>query len=141
MPAGLDELLLDLGGRAERFVAMVGVDDGAGKRASVNFEVWGDDRLLASTPVLRAGDAPRLLVADLRGVRVLQLITGATGLDDWEWGVTLLADDPAVIKEIVYEMRFDEVSARYGEFGPFFVGLVMPPDAALARAGLLDAPG
>ena len=70
--------------------------------------------------------------------RVLQLITGATGLDDWEWGVTLLAEDPAVIKDIVYEMRFDEVSARYGEFGPFFVGLVMEPEAALARAGVLD---
>ena len=68
--------------------------------------------------------------------RVLQLITGATGLDDWEWGVTLLADDPAVVKDIVYEMRFDEVSARYGEFGPFFVGLVMEPAAALERAGL-----
>ena len=73
--------------------------------------------------------------------RVLQLITGATGLDDWEWGVTLLADDPAVIKDIVYEMRFDEVSARYGEFGPFFVGLVMDPEAALARAGVLDRDG
>ncbi|MGD9695534.1 MAG: chlorite dismutase family protein [Thermoleophilia bacterium] len=69
--------------------------------------------------------------------RVLQLITGATGLDDWEWGVTLLADDPAAIKEIVYEMRFDEVSARYGEFGPFFVGLPMAPGDALRRAGLL----
>jgi len=68
--------------------------------------------------------------------RVLQLITGATGLDDWEWGVTLLADDPAAIKAIVYEMRFDEVSARYGEFGPFWVGLVMPPEAAVRRAGL-----
>lgn len=68
--------------------------------------------------------------------RILQLITGATGLDDWEWGVTLLADDPAAIKEIVYEMRFDEVSFRYAEFGPFFVGLVMPPRAAFARVGL-----
>jgi len=68
--------------------------------------------------------------------RVLQLITGATGLDDWEWGVTLLADDPAAIKEIVYEMRFDPVSARYGEFGPFWTGLVMEPAAALERAGL-----
>jgi peroxiredoxin len=68
--------------------------------------------------------------------RVVQLITGATGLDDWEWGVTLLADDPAVVKDIVYEMRFDEVSARYGEFGPFFVGLVMEPAAALERAGI-----
>ncbi|HSK90525.1 MAG TPA: chlorite dismutase family protein [Euzebyales bacterium] len=59
--------------------------------------------------------------------RVLQLITGSVGLDDWEWGVTLLADDPAAIKQIVYEMRFDEVSAGYAEFGPFVTGLVMPP--------------
>ena len=50
--------------------------------------------------------------------RVLQLITGSTGIDDWEWGVTLLADDPVALKEIVYEMRFDPVSARYAEFGP-----------------------
>ena len=55
--------------------------------------------------------------------RIVQLITGATGLTDWEWGVTLLADDVKAIKEIVYEMRFDEVSARYGEFGPFTVGI------------------
>jgi peroxiredoxin len=67
---------------------------------------------------------------------VVQLITGSTGLDDWEWGVTLLADDPAALKEIVYEMRFDEVSARYGEFGPFFTGLLLPPAAALERVGL-----
>ncbi len=73
--------------------------------------------------------------------RVLQLITGATGLDDWEWGVTLLADDPVTVKEIVYEMRFDEVSARYGEFGPFFVGLTMDPRAAFIRAGVMDADG
>ena len=71
--------------------------------------------------------------------RILQLITGATGLDDWEWGVTLLADDPAAIKEIVYEMRFDEVSSRYAEFGPFFVGLVMEPRAAFARAGVIGS--
>ena len=58
--------------------------------------------------------------------RVLQLITGSTGLDDWEWGVTLLADDPVALKEIVYEMRFDPVSARYAEFGPFVTGLVLP---------------
>ena len=66
--------------------------------------------------------------------RVLQLITGSAGLDDWEWGVTLLADDPVVLKEIVYEMRFDDVSARYGEFGPFFTGLVLEPGRR-ARAG------
>lgn len=73
--------------------------------------------------------------------RILQLITGATGLDDWEWGVTLLADDPVAIKEIVYEMRFDEVTARFGEFGPFWVGLLMEPAAALERAGLELPPG
>lgn len=72
--------------------------------------------------------------------RVLQLITGSTGLDDWEWGVTLLADDPVAIKEIVYEMRFDEVSAVYGEFGPFYTGLVMDPARALTRAGLVETP-
>lgn len=68
--------------------------------------------------------------------RVLQLITGSTGLDDWEWGVTLLADDPVVIKDIVYEMRFDPVSARYGEFGPFWIGLVVDPAEALSRSGI-----
>ncbi|MEX1143764.1 MAG: chlorite dismutase family protein [Acidimicrobiia bacterium] len=68
--------------------------------------------------------------------RVLQLITGSTGIDDWEWGVTLLADDPAALKEIVYEMRFDEVSARFAEFGPFFTGLVLEPADALRRVGL-----
>ena len=68
--------------------------------------------------------------------RVLQLITGSVGLDDHEWGVTLLADDPVAIKDIVYEMRFDEVSAAYGEFGPFWVGLVLPPVDLIARLGL-----
>ncbi len=71
--------------------------------------------------------------------RILQLITGSTGLDDWEWGVTLLADDPVAIKEIVYEMRFDPVSATYGEFGPFWVGLAMTIEQALSRVGLLEA--
>jgi peroxiredoxin len=65
--------------------------------------------------------------------RVLQLITGATGLDDWEWGVTLLADDPVAIKEIVYEMRFDPVSAIYSEFGPFYTGLVGDPATLIGR--------
>jgi chlorite dismutase len=68
--------------------------------------------------------------------RVLQLITGSTGLDDWEWGVTLLADDPVVLKDIVYEMRFDPVSARYAEFGPFVTGLVLPIEEVCARVGL-----
>jgi chlorite dismutase len=59
--------------------------------------------------------------------RISQLITGSTGLDDWEWGVTLMAHQLDALKEIVYEMRFDEVSARYGDFGPFFVNMRMTP--------------
>jgi chlorite dismutase len=52
--------------------------------------------------------------------RVSQLITVAVGLDDWEWGVTLWAANPEFLTEIVYRMRFDEASARYAEFGPFY---------------------
>jgi chlorite dismutase len=59
--------------------------------------------------------------AKYRG-RVQQMITGSMGLDDWEWGVTLFAHDALDIKKLVYEMRFDEVSAKYGEFGEFLVG-------------------
>jgi len=69
--------------------------------------------------------------------RVVQLITGSTGLDDWEWGVTLFADDPMQLKAIVYEMRFDEVSARYAEFGPFITGLVQEPADALGAVGIV----
>jgi peroxiredoxin len=58
--------------------------------------------------------------------RVRQLVTGSTGTADWEWGVTLFAHDPADIKSIVYEMRFDEVSHTYAEFGPFYNGLPLP---------------
>jgi len=54
---------------------------------------------------------------------VKQIITGSIGLDDWEWGVDLFADDPLVFKKLIYEMRFDEVSAVYALFGQFFVGL------------------
>jgi chlorite dismutase len=50
------------------------------------------------------------------------------GLDDWEWGVTLFSDNPIAIKRLVYEMRFDEVSARYGEFGPFRFGVRVTPE-------------
>ena len=54
--------------------------------------------------------------------RVVHLVTGSTGLDDHEWGVTLFAISPDVIKDVVYTMRFDEGSALYGEFGAFYVG-------------------
>ena len=56
--------------------------------------------------------------------RVSQLITVGLGLEDWEWGVTLWAANPEYLKEIVYRMRFDEASARYAEFGPFYTGYV-----------------
>jgi peroxiredoxin len=54
---------------------------------------------------------------------VRQIITGSIGFDDWEWGVDLFADDPVVFKKLIYEMRFDEVSAVYALFGTFYVGL------------------
>ena len=59
--------------------------------------------------------------------KVQQLITTSVGLDDWEWGVTLMAHEVGSVKEIVYEMRFDEVSARYGGFGEFYINLRLQP--------------
>jgi chlorite dismutase len=58
--------------------------------------------------------------------KVQQVITGAIGLDAWEWGVTLFAQDPLQFKKLVTDMRFDEVSARYAEFGDFYVGRIIP---------------
>jgi hydrogen peroxide-dependent heme synthase len=89
----------------------------------------------AERKLLMAGHAR---VGRQYGGRVLQLITGSTGIDDWEWGVTLLADDPVALKDIVSEMRYDPVSARYADFGPFYTGLLLEPVDALARAGLDD---
>jgi peroxiredoxin len=63
--------------------------------------------------------------------RVSQLITASTGLDDWEWGVTLWARNPSFLKDIVYTMRFDESSARYALFGDFYFGYILPPDDLL----------
>ena len=67
------------------------------------------------------------------GGRVTQLITVSVGLDDWEWGVTLWARRPEFLKEIVYTMRFDEASARYAEFGPFYTGYIASPAEILAH--------
>ncbi len=61
------------------------------------------------------------------GGRISQLITASTGIDDWEWGVTLMAQQVDALRDIVYEMRFDEVSSRFGEFGPFYVSLRLAP--------------
>lgn len=68
--------------------------------------------------------------------KVKQLITGSSGLDDAEWGVTLFARDTFQIKSIVYQMRFDEVSASYGEFGEFYIGLQLPLDELFRRLQL-----
>lgn len=65
---------------------------------------------------------------------VIQIITGSQGLDDWEWGVTLFAADPLPIKKLIYEMRFDEASARFADFGPFYLG----PRVSVSQ--LLDKP-
>jgi peroxiredoxin len=66
---------------------------------------------------------------------VKQIISGSIGFDDWEWGVTLFADDPLVFKKLIYEMRFDEVSAVYALFGSFYVGLRVP---AIELSRILD---
>jgi peroxiredoxin len=68
--------------------------------------------------------------------RVTQVITASTGLDDWEWGVTLWGRTPEYIKEIVYTMRFDQASARYAEFGPFYMSYILPAGEALKQVGL-----
>jgi chlorite dismutase len=61
--------------------------------------------------------------------RVTQVISGSIGYDDWEWGVDLFAPDPLVFKKLIYEMRFDEASAKFAEFGPFYTGLQFPPSS------------
>jgi len=59
--------------------------------------------------------------------KVSQVITASTGIDDWEWGVTLWSRNPVYLKDIVYTMRFDESSAKYGLFGEFYFGYILPP--------------
>lgn len=70
---------------------------------------------------------------------VKQIITGSIGMDDWEWGVDLFANDPVVFKKLIYEMRFDEVSAVYALFGQFFLGVRLPIEKIAAwTEGRLD---
>jgi chlorite dismutase len=69
--------------------------------------------------------------------KVSQLITVGVGLEDWEWGVTLWAANPEYLKEIVYKMRFDEASARYAEFGPFYTGYVATPGEILKHCQII----
>ena len=63
--------------------------------------------------------------------KVVQLVTGSTGIDDWEWSVTLFAAHPDDLKEVVYKMRYDEASAVYAEFGPFITGMLGEVDEVL----------
>ena len=72
------------------------------------------------------------LIGRRYGDQVKQIISGSIGMDDWEWGVDLFADDPVVFKKLIYEMRFDEVSAVYAEFGEFFIGIRLPVDKLCA---------
>ncbi len=68
--------------------------------------------------------------------RLVQLITGSTGVDDYEWGVTLFAQRPDDLKEVVYTMRFDQASALYAIFGPFYTGTVGPVADVLDQVGV-----
>lgn len=68
--------------------------------------------------------------------RVVQLVTGSTGLDDYEWGVTLFGLHPDDLKDAVYTMRFDEASATYAEFGPFYIGMVDAVEGVLSASGI-----
>ncbi len=68
--------------------------------------------------------------------KVSQLITASTGIDDWEWGVTLWSRNPSFLKDIVYTMRFDESSARYALFGDFYFGYILPPEELAAAIRL-----
>ena len=70
--------------------------------------------------------------------KVSQLITVGVGLEDWEWGVTLWARNPQFLKEIVYKMRFDEASARYAEFGPFYTSYIAPPKDVFDHCRICD---
>lgn len=99
----------------------------------------------------RRGEVANWYMADMEERRVLmrqhattgrkytneitQMITGSMGLDDWEWGVTLFAKDMLAVKKLVYEMRFDEVSAKYGEFGEFLVGSRVSPETLASLFG------
>lgn len=68
--------------------------------------------------------------------RILQLVTGSTGLDEYEWGVTLFGQRPDDLKETVYTMRYDKASAVYAEFGPFYTGMIAEPHELMSQLGL-----
>jgi chlorite dismutase len=89
----------------------------------------GEERNWYMVPVEERGRMMREhgLVGRRYAGSVTQIISGSIGYDDWEWGVDLFADDPVIFKKLIYEMRFDEASAWYAEFGPFYSGLQFSP--------------
>jgi peroxiredoxin len=88
----------------------------------------GEERNFYTVPIAERGRMMREhgLVGRRYAGQVQQIISGSMGFDDWEWGVDLFADDPLAFKKLIYEMRFDEVSAVYALFGPFYIGLRIP---------------
>ncbi|HOL70934.1 MAG TPA: heme-dependent peroxidase [Bryobacteraceae bacterium] len=85
----------------------------------------GEGKNFYTLPILERGRMMREhgLVGRRYSGEVQQIITGSMGFDDWEWGVDLFADDPLLFKKLIYEMRFDEVSAVYASFGSFYLGV------------------
>ncbi len=88
----------------------------------------GEEQNFYTVPIAARGRMMRDhgLVGRRYADQVQQIITGSMGFDDWEWGVDLFADDPLSFKKLIYEMRFDEVSAVYALFGAFYVGVRVP---------------
>jgi len=93
----------------------------------------GESKNWYSVPFERRGEMmlEHGIVGRYYAGRVTQIISGSIGFDDWEWGVDLFADEPLVFKKLIYEMRFDEASAVYAEFGPFYIGLQFSPNNLL----------
>ncbi|MGC9972325.1 MAG: hydrogen peroxide-dependent heme synthase [Bryobacteraceae bacterium] len=97
----------------------------------------GEEKNFYTVPIAERGRMMREhgLVGRRYSDRVQQIVTGSIGFDDWEWGVDLFADDPLEFKKLIYEMRFDEVSAVYALFGSFYLGVRV---AASQLGALLD---
>ena len=88
----------------------------------------GEEKNFYTVPIAERGRMMREhgLVGRRYSDAVQQIISGSMGFDDWEWGVDLFSEDPLAFKKLIYEMRFDEVSAVYALFGSFYIGLRCP---------------
>ena len=99
------------------------------RRADVNN--WYSETFERRPPMMREHG----MIGRTYAGKVTQVISGSIGYDDWEWGVDLFAQDPLVFKKLIYEMRFDEASAKFAEFGPFYIGLQFAPDQLATYLG------